>query len=119
MKAISCLVTITLFCVINVSPCVAAATAVQREEDPLVTAMMPDADVETMLSAYSVWTGKKVDVSPEVKRLKTRLELKFDRIKRSEAIQRVERALLEQAGVEIVRKEDGSLLARLAAARGK
>jgi hypothetical protein len=83
-----------------------------NDGEEIVSARLLDADVQTVLMAYSIWTKEKVDAPPEVMRLRT--SLRFDNIKKSDAILRVQRALLEQARVEIVRREDGSLLARKA-----
>ncbi len=65
-----------------------------------------------VLPAYERITGKTVTVTAEVKSSQKPIFLSFVGKKKEEALRLIERALLDQADVELVHQADGTVLAK-------
>ena len=77
-----------------------------------VTVIMADMPISTVLEIYGLHAGAKVIASDEVKAMKVRVSINIRRRPKEEALKLIDEALAKQAGVEILREQDGSYSAR-------
>lgn len=76
-----------------------------------------NAPVTDLLVVHARISGQPIAASAEVKAIKAGINLSLKNESKAGALRRIEQALLEQAGVQISRETDGSVLARKVGAK--
>jgi hypothetical protein len=72
---------------------------------------LPDADIQTVLSALQIYSGKKIVRDPSLNNVRRVIHLKTDKIPKQQAVELVQAALRNQ-GIIVEPMADGRLLAR-------
>ena len=91
---------------------VGCALGAQAASDLVGPTRFGNLPVTGVLMVYEHMTGQKLAATDEVKAIKTTVTAYLEKRPKEDVLRFIEATLAQQAGIEIVRKEDGTLIAR-------